>query len=679
MKNSPIYFESLDNMSKTFKYLGNLDGTPLVKILKLEYNKLVKVYGIRTSVSILKAYYNEATRYSMGLPIEALTPIWVKRDKGNFPKFLKKHFGGLLSSKTNLERLMALSFLRCYESISLKPVEDLSSIIEPSRGTDAFKNISKRFSKFLNNSRFSNRIRNKFKRSLATLQSKKEVEGFSLHFSGKSGISGPTVLTACEQSIAIPNLIREEFIKLDSIFKTKTTKLLDINSDYIRKGNNDFHVPRSNKDDLHRYLGRATFVPDKGGKTRLVAIGNYWIQQALLPVHDIVYDVLSGIREDGTYKQEDSFKAVLTASNDHHVWCFDLSNATDRFPLLPQIFVLKSLNTEIGDSWEIILRNLNFQSYKGEVKYSVGQPMGIYSSWAVFALTHHYIIQYCAWILGFKSFDKYRVLGDDVAIWDEDVAREYKNIILSFDVGISNAKSIIPDINSSKPAKAEFAKRLCLDGKEFTPVSPELSRTSWKNLGEFPLFLTWLDSRGYDLKKIPVSKLFSVGKFSIYQKKLIVVILFFWGLVRDPVWDLSHYQSFQLENTKFEINFLRRNRMEDQDEAINEAVDNFRADIENVSSDLRDLPEGFAFEVIMQTRLREVRELQQRLQDMDTPGHPSFKMVPALNDLEFLPDLSVENILSGLFKRSSKRQSLGEYLKRIAKTALKEIDFTESI
>lgn len=679
MKNSPIYFESLDNMSKTFKYLGNLDGTPLVKILKNEYLKLLNAYGAKTSVSILKAYYNEATRFSMGLPVEALTPIWVKRDKGNFPKFLKKHFGGLLSSKTNLERLMALSLLRCYESISLKPVEDLSSIIEPSYGNDAFEKISKRFSKFLKNSRFSNRIRKNFTKSLATIQSKKEVEGYSLHFSGKSGISGPTVLTICEQSLAITDSIRSEFIELDNCFSTKTTELLDINRKYIIDGNKDFHVPNSNKDDLNHYLGRATFVPDKGGKTRLVAIGNYWIQQILLPVHELVYKVLSNIREDGTYKQDDSFKAVLEASINHDVWCFDLKNATDRFPLLPQVYVIKSMNSKIGVSWENILRNLNFKSSIGEIKYTVGQPMGIYSSWAVFALTHHFIIQYCAWINGYKSFDKYRVLGDDVAIWDEKVAVEYEKLILSFNVDISYAKSIIPNKTSRKPAKAEFAKRLALEGKEFTPVSPELSRTSWKNLGEFPLFLTWLDSRGYDLKKIPVSKLFSVGKFSIYQKKLIVVILFFWGLVRDPLWDLTHYQSFQLENTKFEINFIRRNRMEDQDEAITEAVDNFRADIEKVSSDFRNLPKGFAFEVIMQTRLREVKELQQRLQDMDTPGHPSFKMVPAINDLEFLPDLSIDNIVNGLFKKNSKRQSLGEYLKRVAKTALKEINFTESI
>jgi len=33
---------------------------------------------------------------------------------------------------------------------------------------------------------------------------------------------------------------------------------------------------------------------------------------------------------------------------------------------------------------------------KETVFYRTGQPMGAYSSWAVFALTHHLLIRYCA-------------------------------------------------------------------------------------------------------------------------------------------------------------------------------------------------------------------------------------------------------------------------------------------
>lgn len=39
--------------------------------------------------------------------------------------------------------------------------------------------------------------------------------------------------------------------------------------------------------------------------------------------------------------------------------------------------------------------------YKGEkISYSTGNPMGAYSSFNSFALTHHYIIYYCCRELG---------------------------------------------------------------------------------------------------------------------------------------------------------------------------------------------------------------------------------------------------------------------------------------
>jgi hypothetical protein len=35
-----------------------------------------------------------------------------------------------------------------------------------------------------------------------------------------------------------------------------------------------------------------------------------------------------------------------------------------------------------------------------KVSYVVGNPMGAYSSFSSFALTHHYIIYYCCKVLG---------------------------------------------------------------------------------------------------------------------------------------------------------------------------------------------------------------------------------------------------------------------------------------
>jgi hypothetical protein len=59
------------------------------------------------------------------------------------------------------------------------------------------------------------------------------------------------------------------------------------------------------------------------------------------------------------------------------------------------------------------------------VRYSVGQPMGAYSSWAVFTITHHLVVQYAAYLCGHITFNDYILLGDDIVIKDNRVANKY--------------------------------------------------------------------------------------------------------------------------------------------------------------------------------------------------------------------------------------------------------------
>lgn len=100
------------------------------------------------------------------------------------------------------------------------------------------------------------------------------------------------------------------------------------------------------------------------------------------------------------------------------------------------------------------------------VKYSVGQPMGALSSWAMLAITHHVIVQWAAFRSGWDGWFKYyAVLGDDVVIAHDDVAGEYLRIMGRLGVGISKAKTLT-GIRSM-----EFAKRFILKGEDVSPVS----------------------------------------------------------------------------------------------------------------------------------------------------------------------------------------------------------------
>jgi hypothetical protein len=101
-----------------------------------------------------------------------------------------------------------------------------------------------------------------------------------------------------------------------------------------------------------------------------------------------------------------------------------------------------------------------------EIIYGAGQPMGAYSSWAVFALTHHFVVRSCGLDVGHDGYDKYFLLGDDILLWDNLTAGRYKYV-----------KSEILDvqINMTKSYQSrrvfEFAKRLFIDSVEVSPFT----------------------------------------------------------------------------------------------------------------------------------------------------------------------------------------------------------------
>jgi len=76
-----------------------------------------------------------------------------------------------------------------------------------------------------------------------------------------------------------------------------------------------------------------------------------------------------------------------------------------------------------------------------EYYYNAGQPMGAYSSWAMFALSHHVVIQYCSYLEDIVNFKDYAVLGDDVVIGHQAVANRYKQVIKNLGVEISFSKT----------------------------------------------------------------------------------------------------------------------------------------------------------------------------------------------------------------------------------------------
>lgn len=199
---------------------------------------------------------------------------------------------------------------------------------------------------------------------------------------------------------------------------------------------------------------RLTYFADKEDKTRVVAIGDYFSQTALRRFHLYLFRVLKKIPQDVTFDQG-RFKELIQGWE--IFYSVDLSSATDRFPIQFISSVLRRhFPSSYVDAWEDVMVGYPFgvPGKDDKISYSVGNPMGFYSSWASFAVAHHYIFYQISVELNIPFKDmKYVVLGDDVLIGDHRVGVRYMEFIRSLGVEVSELKTHISSTT------LEFAKR----------------------------------------------------------------------------------------------------------------------------------------------------------------------------------------------------------------------------
>lgn len=147
------------------------------------------------------------------------------------------------------------------------------------------------------------------------------------------------------------------------------------------------------------YTGRLGFSAEPAGKTRIFAIGDYWSQLSLKPIQISLYRTLQSISTDATSNQDLGFSSLIKESIGHPTYCFDLSSASDRIPAKMQKFRLQLMsNLHVADSWYKVMTKRDFfiKATGQSVRWSVGQPLGLLSSFPSFALWHHDIVQFAA-------------------------------------------------------------------------------------------------------------------------------------------------------------------------------------------------------------------------------------------------------------------------------------------
>lgn len=200
-------------------------------------------------------------------------------------------------------------------------------------------------------------------------------------------------------------------------------------------------------------FGKLSFLQEGGCKARTVCLPSFWMQAYYQPLqrkllHRIEYlernqKVSLGVscvldQNKGAYVFQEWMR------NKTKVYSFDLSAATDRFPLEPQLSFLESKGlAKWTEPVREAARGLYYNPNRKENwTYSVGQPMGLCFSFPLFHLTHHAILDMLSLAVKPKTNPAFAVLGDDVIISDKALAHSYRNLIEGLGVEVSKSKSL---------------------------------------------------------------------------------------------------------------------------------------------------------------------------------------------------------------------------------------------
>jgi hypothetical protein len=197
-------------------------------------------------------------------------------------------------------------------------------------------------------------------------------------------------------------------------------------------------------------------------------------------------------------------------------YSYDLSSATDRIPVdIYQFLLTRLFDGSFGVFWRALLTFRNWEDrwstvnehggverHREDRQYAVGQPMGAYSSWAMLAIAHHAIVQYCAHLEGYSGwFGEYGIVGDDVVILDDAVARRYLAVVTGWGVSISMSKSLVSSVGSF-----EFCKRLIRNDVDLSGIPIGLIYQAVKNPVDSATLFAHVVKRGHSLFPIAIAR-----------------------------------------------------------------------------------------------------------------------------------------------------------------------------
>jgi len=199
------------------------------------------------------------------------------------------------------------------------------------------------------------------------------------------------------------------------------------------------------KDRLPPYIGTICCTPNPGLKARFYAAPHLWLQHTLQPLGKEVYNLVNQLPWDCTFDQnkgDEIIQSHISQFRDAH--CFDLTSATDRFPFELQLTTLRNLFSSIEMQHHIDyyewMQTMPYEFFGEPITWSRGQALGMFPSFGTFTLTHGLLLYA---LNNFEHKDMFYVLGDDVIILDDDLARKYQLFLDECSIAYSPQKTIV--------------------------------------------------------------------------------------------------------------------------------------------------------------------------------------------------------------------------------------------
>lgn len=284
--------------------------------------------GIADLISYVKTSRNQFMQYCLDNPLISDPGV----DQYGLPKGMP-YLKDLSSSRNGIRA--ALTLLTLTRAFTINEDPDISTITDKWSGSDTITELE-------------------LSVALRVLNVRRGIipEWNFPHTSTKSGPSGQALLTSLHELTLLPHQLIADIQLLGgrslSIHIDECTEGLDI-LEFIRPKNfkqKYFTLAwwwRTLFGISKEKIRRLSYFPDKEGKTRIIAVFDYWSQSCLRPLHNKVNTLLKRIHSDCTFDQNSFTEKTPTDLKGHSFHSIDLTAATDRMPITLQKRVIEHL------------------------------------------------------------------------------------------------------------------------------------------------------------------------------------------------------------------------------------------------------------------------------------------------------------------------------------------------